>query len=55
MAGATAALLGALQYGSGIVSTLLLAVLLSGSMWPMMGIIGIFAILSAAVVVKDLD
>ncbi len=55
MAGAAAALLGALQYGSGIVSTLLLAVLPSGSVWPMMGIIGVFVILSAAVVVKDLD
>ena len=55
MAGAAAALLGALQYGSGIVSTLLLAVLPSGSAWPMMGIIAMFIILSAAVVVKDLD
>lgn len=55
MAGAAAALLGALQYGSGIVSTLLLAVLPSGSAWPMMGIISVFIILSAAVVVKDLD
>ena len=55
MAGAAAALLGALQYGSGIVSTLLLAVLPSGSAWPMMGIIAVFIILSAAVVVKDLD
>lgn len=55
MAGAAAALLGALQYGSGIVSTLLLAVLPSGSAWTMMGIIAVFIILSAAVVVKDLD
>lgn len=55
MAGAAAALLGALQYGSGIVSTLLLAVFPSGSAWPMMGIIAVFIILSAAVVVKDLD
>lgn len=55
MAGAAAALLGALQYGSGIISTLLLAVLPGGSVWPMMGIIGVFVILSAAVVVKDLD
>ena len=55
MAGAASALLGALQYGSGIVSTLLLAVLPSGSAWPMMGIIAVFIILSAAVVVKDLD
>lgn len=55
MAGAAAALLGALQYGSGIVSTLLLAVLPSGSAWPMMGIIAVFIILSAVVVVKDLD
>ena len=55
MAGAAAALLGALQYGSGIVSTLLLAVLPSGSAWPMMGIIAVFIILSAAVVVEDLD
>lgn len=55
MAGAAAALLGALQYGSGIVSTLLLAVLPSGSTWPMMGIIAVFIILSAAVVVEDLD
>lgn len=55
MAGAAAALLGALQYGSGIVSTLLLAVLPSGSAWPMMGIIVVFIILSAAVVVEDLD
>lgn len=55
MAGAAAALLGALQYGSGIVSTLLLAVLPSGSAWPMIGIIAVFIILSAAVVVRDLD
>lgn len=55
MAGAAAALLGSLQYGSGIVSTLLLAVLPSGSAWPMMGIIAVFIILSAAVVVRDLD
>ena len=55
MAGAAAALLGALQYGSGIVSTLLLAVLPSGSAWPMMGIIAVFIILSAAMVVRDLD
>ena len=55
MAGAAAALLGALQYGSGIVSTLLLAVLPSGSAWSMMGIIAVFIILSAAVVVEDLD
>lgn len=53
VAGTAAALLGSLQYGSGIISTLLLAALPSGSAWPMIGIIAVFAVLSAAVVLKD--
>ena len=53
MAGSAAALLGALQYGSGIVSTILLAALPSGSAWPMMGIITVFIVLCAAIVARD--
>lgn len=55
MAGAAAALLGCLQYGSGIVSTLLLTAMPSGTAWPMMSIIAVFIVLSAVVVVRDLD
>jgi len=49
MAGAASALLGALQYGSGIVSTLLLSWLGdgSGNPWNMSWIIAVFAIFSA--------
>lgn len=53
MAGSAAALLGALQYGSGIVFTLLLTALPSGSAWSMMGIITIFIVLCAAIAARD--
>ncbi|MEZ4920341.1 MAG: hypothetical protein R2792_14660 [Saprospiraceae bacterium] len=48
MAGAGAALLGSLQYGSGILSTVLLAVFShgDGQPWTMSWIIGLFALLS---------
>jgi len=52
MAGAGAALLGSLQYGSGVISTILLAVFAShdGNPWTMSWIIALFISLSALVV-----
>lgn len=52
MAGAASALLGSLQYGSGIISTLLLSWLGdgSGTPWNMSWIIAMFAIASASTV-----
>nr|WP_321451438.1 Bcr/CflA family multidrug efflux MFS transporter [uncultured Carboxylicivirga sp.] len=49
MAGAASALLGSLQYGSGILSSVLLALFSDGTPRPMSLIIGIFASLSAIV------
>lgn len=46
-AGSAAALIGSLQYGSGIVSTLLLAVFSDGTPNAMVWIIAVFAVLSA--------
>ncbi|KGQ71115.1 MFS transporter [Chelonobacter oris] len=46
-AGAASALIGSLQYGSGIVSSLLLAWLSDGTPWTMAWIIALFACLSA--------
>jgi len=52
MAGAGAALLGSLQYGSGIVSTILIAIFSTtdGNPWTMSWIIALFVTLSAAVI-----
>ena len=49
MAGAAAALTGSLQYGSGILSTLLLARFGDGTPWPMTWIIAASVVLSAVV------
>ena len=47
MAGSAAALIGSLQYGSGILSTLLLTRFADGTPWPMAAIITVFVALSA--------
>ena len=47
MTGAAAALLGSLQYGSGIVSSALLALLSDGTPRAMSGIIAVVIVLSA--------
>lgn len=52
MAGAASALLGSLQYGSGILSTLLLTWASDNTPWSMSWIIALFAIASALVLVK---
>lgn len=48
-AGAASALLGSLQYGSGIVSSLLLALMSDGTPWTMAWIIALFTILSLVI------
>ncbi|MEZ5026748.1 MAG: multidrug effflux MFS transporter [Chitinophagales bacterium] len=52
MAGAGAALLGSLQYGSGIISTILIAIFATsdGNPWTMSWIIALFTTLSAVVI-----
>ncbi|MCW1876288.1 multidrug effflux MFS transporter [Erwinia sp. INIA-01] len=45
-AGSASALIGALQYGSGIISSLMLAALNDGTRWAMAGIMTIFTLLS---------
>lgn len=52
MAGSGAALMGALQYGSGIISSALLAIFYDGTAWTMAWIMSVFAILSAATLWK---
>lgn len=47
IAGSAAALVGALQYGSGIVSSALLALFSDGTPWTMAWIIALFVVLSA--------
>ena len=47
MAGSGAALLGAMQYGSGIISSLVLTFLPNNSAFPMMSVIAIFVIICA--------
>jgi len=49
MAGSGAALLGAMQYGSGIVSSLILTFLPNDTADPMMGVIAIFVIICAII------
>ncbi|WP_437612432.1 multidrug effflux MFS transporter [Erwinia sp. V71] len=48
IAGAASALIGSLQYGSGIISSLLLALFSDGTPWTMAWIIALFTLLSAA-------
>ena len=48
MAGSASALIGSLQYGSGIISSLLLALFSDGTPWTMAWIIALFTSLSAA-------
>lgn len=50
-AGSASALIGALQYGSGIISSLLLALFSDGTPWTMGWIIALFTLLSAGMVV----
>ncbi len=50
IAGSASALIGSLQYGSGIVSSLLLAVFQDGTPWPMASVMVVFTIASAAMV-----
>jgi len=45
-AGSASALIGALQYGSGIISSLMLAWLNNGTPWAMVGIMTVFTLLS---------
>ncbi|MBP2171101.1 DHA1 family bicyclomycin/chloramphenicol resistance-like MFS transporter [Erwinia toletana] len=47
MAGSASALIGSLQYGSGIISSLLLALLSDGTPWTMSWIIALFTLASA--------
>lgn len=47
VAGSASALMGALQYGSGIISSLLLALLSDGTPWTMGWIIAVFTVASA--------
>ncbi|MCW3787884.1 multidrug effflux MFS transporter [Plebeiibacterium sediminum] len=51
MAGAASALIGSLQYGSGVLSSVLLAIFNDDTPWPMSWVIGLFGILSALMVI----
>lgn len=51
MAGSASALIGSLQYGSGIVSSLLLALFNDGTPWTMAWIMALFTLASAAIIV----
>ncbi|MEB4674439.1 multidrug effflux MFS transporter [Enterobacteriaceae bacterium G50] len=51
-AGSASALIGALQYGSGIISSLLLALFKDGTPWTMGWIIALFTLLSAGMVIR---
>lgn len=51
MAGSASALIGSLQYGSGIVSSLLLALFNDGTPWTMVWIMALFTLASAAIIV----
>ena len=53
MAGSGSALIGSLQYGSGIISSVWLALLPGESAFTMMGIIAVFAALCALTVARD--
>ncbi len=49
IAGSASALIGSLQYGSGIISSLLLALLGDGTPWTMAWIIALFTVISAVI------
>lgn len=51
MAGSASALIGSLQYGSGIISSLLLALLSDGTPWTMGWIIALFTVVSAVMAI----
>lgn len=53
MAGSASALIGALQYGSGIISSLLLAIFSDGTPWTMGWIIALFTIASATMAITS--
>lgn len=50
IAGSASALIGSLQYGSGIVSSLLLSIFQDGTPWPMVCVMALFTLASAATV-----
>ncbi|ROP56160.1 DHA1 family bicyclomycin/chloramphenicol resistance-like MFS transporter [Enterobacter sp. BIGb0383] len=52
IAGSASALIGSLQYGSGIVSSLLLALMSDGTPWTMAWIIALFTVASAGMVFR---
>ncbi|MCB6776625.1 multidrug effflux MFS transporter [Citrobacter freundii] len=52
IAGSASALIGALQYGSGIISSLLLTALSDGTPWTMAWIIALFTLLSAILALR---
>lgn len=52
IAGSASALIGALQYGSGIISSLLLAAFADGTPWTMAWIIALFTLLSASLALR---
>lgn len=52
MAGSASALIGSLQYGSGIISSLLLALLSDGTPWTMGWIIALFTVASAVMAIS---
>lgn len=52
IAGSASALIGALQYGSGIISSLLLAAFSDGTPWTMAWIIALFTLLSATTALR---
>ncbi|MEW7311797.1 multidrug effflux MFS transporter [Buttiauxella gaviniae] len=53
VAGSASALMGSLQYGSGIISSLLLAWLSDGTPWTMAWIIALFSVASAAMAMRQ--
>lgn len=52
IAGSASALIGALQYGSGIISSLLLAAFSDGTPWTMARIIALFTLCSAVLALR---
>ncbi|VVT55673.1 Multidrug resistance transporter, Bcr/CflA family [Kosakonia radicincitans] len=52
IAGSAAALMGSLQYGSGIISSLLLTWFRDGTPWTMVWIMALFTLASAAMVLR---
>ena len=51
--GSASALIGSLQYGSGIISSLVPAWLNNGTPWPMVGIMTTFTLMSLIIAVKN--